>query len=79
LSWAWKVNALGFIGSEMWGDTPPRQPAGYGRYGTDPLDIAQGKRKTALVPPAVRAPVFPHASPVTEGLKLAILWADPTP
>jgi hypothetical protein len=31
--------------------------------------------KTAPVPPAVRAPVFPQASPVTEGLKLAILRA----
>jgi len=30
------------------------------------------KRKTAPAPPAVRAPVFPHALPVTEGLKPAI-------
>src|SRR6202035_2954461 len=30
------------------------------------------KNKTAPIPPAVRAPVFPHAFPVTEGLKSAI-------
>lgn len=27
------------------------------------------ENKTAPAPPAVRAPVFPHASPVTEGLE----------
>jgi len=37
------------------------------------------KNKTALAPPAVRAPVFPHASPVTEGLKSATQLADPLP
>jgi hypothetical protein len=33
------------------------------------------KKKTALAPPAVRTPVFPHALPVTEGLKLVIQTA----
>jgi hypothetical protein len=33
------------------------------------------KHKTAPAPPAVRAPVFPHAFPVTEGLKPAIPFA----
>jgi hypothetical protein len=33
---------------------------------------AWAQRKTALAPPAVRAPVFPHALPVTEGLKATI-------
>jgi len=41
----------------------PRQDAAIERW---------RKRKTALAPPAVRAPVFPHAFPVTEGLKPAI-------
>jgi len=33
------------------------------------------ENKTALAPPAVRAPVFPHAHPVTTGVKSAILPA----
>src|ERR1039458_5789594 len=33
----------------------------------------RAEHKTAPVPPAVRAPVFPHALPVMEGLKPAIL------
>ena len=32
--------------------------------------------KLALPPPAVRAPVFPHAFPVTEGLKVTIPTKD---
>jgi len=36
------------------------------------VGCASRKNKTALAPPAVRAPVFPHAFPVTEGLKHAI-------
>jgi len=34
------------------------------------------ENKTALAPPAVRAPVFPHAHPVTVGLKSSILPAE---
>ena len=37
---------------------------------------APHKNKTAFVPPAVRTPVFPHASPVTEGLKSAIRFSQ---
>jgi hypothetical protein len=36
----------------------------------------RNKAKLAPTPPAVRAPVFPHAFPVTEGLKLAIPLAE---
>ena len=53
------------------------------REGEDPVSpvlrrapariVGRARRKTALAPPAVRAPVFPHALPVTEGLKPAIL------
>jgi len=34
---------------------------------------AMAENKTALAPPAERAPVFPHAFPVTEGLKTSAL------
>jgi hypothetical protein len=37
-----------------------------------PAAIDPAQNKTAPTPPAVRAPVFPHAFPVTEGLKSAI-------
>jgi hypothetical protein len=40
------------------------------------LAFVAPERKTAPVPPAVRAPVSPHSLPVTEGVKVAIpiLW-----
>jgi len=54
-------------GQDRPGPVLKRAPAG--------VDSCVKKRKTALAPPAVRAPVFPHSLPVTEGLKPAIRLA----
>jgi hypothetical protein len=66
---SWPINKIVTVEMDAEGqsdvDAVFRQaPAGIG---------GRAEHKTAPVPPAVRAPVFPHALPVMEGLKPAIL------
>lgn len=48
----------------------------FGCRGKHPWPLVEhSEDKTAPAPPAVRAPVFPHSLPVTEGLKVTIRLA----